>query len=107
MVVPTAVAFAPIWHLLLAMVVLLLLTLLAAGWLSTRLAARIARPIMSLTEFTRRYRKGEQCKPLGTPTTLSEVGELTRAYTDMIAGAAVSGSLQLPPYGIRILRRGS
>jgi two-component system sensor histidine kinase HydH len=84
MVVPTAVAFAPIWHLLLAMVVLLLLTLLAAGWLSTRLAARIARPIMNLTEFTRRYRKGEQCKPLSTPATLSEVGELTRAYTDMI-----------------------
>jgi signal transduction histidine kinase len=84
MVVPTTVAFAPIWHLLLAMVVLLLLTLLAAGWLSTRLAARIARPIMSLTEFTRRYRKGEQSKPVNTPATLSEVCELTRAYTDMI-----------------------
>jgi len=62
----------------------LLLTLLVAGWLSTRLAERIARPIMNLTEFTRRYRKGEQCKPVNMPATLSEVGELTRAYTDMI-----------------------
>jgi two-component system sensor histidine kinase HydH len=34
MVVPTAVAFAPIWRLLWAMVALLLLTLLAAGWVS-------------------------------------------------------------------------
>jgi signal transduction histidine kinase len=84
MVVPTAVAFAPIWHLLMAMVILLLITLLAAGWFATRLAARIARPIMGLTEFTRRYRKGEQCKPVNTPATLSEISELTRAYTDMI-----------------------
>jgi signal transduction histidine kinase len=84
MVVPTSVAFAPIWRLLLAMVALLLLTLLAAGWLSTRLAAQIARPIIGLTEFTRRYRKGEQSKAVNTPATLSEVGELTRAYSDMI-----------------------
>jgi signal transduction histidine kinase len=84
MVVPTSVAFSPIWHLLLAMVVLLLLTLLAAGWVATRLAARIARPIVGLTEFTRRYRKGEQSEPVNTPATLSEVGELTRTYTDMI-----------------------
>lgn len=84
MVVPTAVAFAPIWQLLWAMVALLLLTLLVAGWVSTRLAARIVQPIMGLTEYTRRYRKGEQSKPVSAPATLSEVGELTQAYTDMI-----------------------
>jgi signal transduction histidine kinase len=84
MLVPTSVAFAPIWHLLLAMVILLFLTLLAARWVSARLAARIARPILGLTEFTRRYRKGEQSRPVQTPATLSEVGELTQAYTDMI-----------------------
>jgi signal transduction histidine kinase len=60
------------------------LTLLAAGWVATRLAARIARPITGLTEFTRRYRKGEQARPLRAPATLSEVDELTQAYADMI-----------------------
>jgi len=84
MVVPTAVAFAPIWQLLWAMVALLLLTLLVAGWVSTRLAARIAQPIMGLTEYTRRYRKGERSNPVSAPAALSEVGELTQAYTDMI-----------------------
>ena len=84
MVVPTGVAFAPIWHLLWGMVVLLLLTLLAARWASTRLAARIARPIVSLTEFTRRYRRGEQSRPVSVPAAPSEVGELTQAYAAMI-----------------------
>lgn len=84
MVEPTNVAFAPIWRLLSAMVALLILTLLVAGWISSRLAARIARPIVSLTEFTRRFRKGEQTKPLSPAPTLSEVGELNQAYADMI-----------------------
>jgi len=84
MVVPTGVAFAPIWRMLWAMIALLLLTMLAAGWVSRRLAARIARPIMGLTEFTRRYRKGEYSKPVNAPATLSEVGELTDAFADMI-----------------------
>jgi len=84
MVEPTDVAFAPIWHLLWAMVVLFLVTLLAAGWVATRLAARIAHPIVRLTEFTRRYRKGEHREPVSVPATLSEVKELTQAYSDMI-----------------------
>jgi signal transduction histidine kinase len=85
MVVPAAVAFAPIWHLLWAMVAVLLLTLLVAGWVATRLAARIARPIAGLTEFTRRYRQGEPGKTVSTQAALSEVGELSQAYADMIA----------------------
>ena len=84
MLEPTDVAFAPIWRLLLAMMVLLVLTLVVAGWISSRLAARIARPIVSLTEFTRRFRKGEQAEPLPSAATMSEVGELNQAYADMI-----------------------
>jgi signal transduction histidine kinase len=85
MVEPTDVAFAPIWRLLLAMVLLLILTLVVAGWISSRLAARIAQPIVSLTEFTRRFRKDEQVEPMRSTATFSEVGELNQAYADMIA----------------------
>ena len=84
MLEPTDVAFAPIWRLLLAMMALLVLTLVVAGWISSRLAARIARPIVSLTEFTRRFRKGEQAEPLPAAATMSEVGELNQAYAEMI-----------------------
>ena len=84
MIEPTNVAFAPIWHLLLGMMVLLILTLMMAGWISSRLAARITQPIINLTEFTRRFRKGIQIKPLDSAATMSEVGELNEAYTDMI-----------------------
>ena len=84
MVEPTDVAFAPIWNLLWAMVALLLLTLAVAGWISSRLAARIAQPILGLTEFTRRFRKGESVRPVTTQATMSEVGELNQAFADMI-----------------------
>lgn len=84
MLEPTDVAFAPIWRLLLAMMALLVLTLVVAGWISSRLAARIARPIVSLTEFTRRFRKGERAEPLPSAATMSEVGELNQAYAEMI-----------------------
>ncbi len=84
MLEPTDVAFAPIWQLLSAMMALLILTLVVAGWISSRLAARIAQPIVSLTEFTRRFRKGEQAEPLRSAATLSEVGELNQAYAEMI-----------------------
>jgi two-component system sensor histidine kinase HydH len=84
MLEPTDAAFAPIWRLLLAMMALLVLTLVVAGWISSRLAARIARPIVSLTEFTRRFRKGEQAEPLPSAATMSEVGELNQAYAEMI-----------------------
>jgi two-component system sensor histidine kinase HydH len=84
MVEPTAAAFAPIWRLLWAMMALLALTLLVAGWISSRLAARIAQPIVSLTEFTRSFRKGGQGGQLSSAASLSEVGELSRAYGEMI-----------------------
>jgi len=84
MLEPTDVAYAPIWRLLSAMVVLLIVTLAVVGWISSRLAARIAQPIVSLTEFTRRFRKGEEATPMSPAATLSEVGELNQAYAEMI-----------------------
>lgn len=84
MIEPVAAAFAPIWHLLWGMVALLLLTLLVAGLISSRLAARIAQPIVSLTEFTRRFRKGEEVRPASAAATISEVGELNQAFVEMV-----------------------
>ncbi|MEJ2346745.1 MAG: ATP-binding protein [Gammaproteobacteria bacterium] len=85
MVEPTRDAYRPIWRLLWAMVTVLLLTLAVAVWTSTRLAGRIARPIVALTQFTRRFRKDQvpQAEPM-PPTAISEVSELNRAYIDMI-----------------------
>lgn len=90
MVVPTRVAFAPVWRLMAAMVALLLLTLVAAGWAAARLSARIARPIVALTDFTRRYRKGEVREALPQPASIAEVDELTRAYNHMMTALAQS-----------------
>ena len=85
MVEPTAVSFGPIWHLLWAMLAVLLVTLLAGIWISSRLANRISRPIVALTEFTRRFRQGEAQLPAVPATTIVEVEELHRAYVEMIA----------------------
>jgi len=84
MVEPTRVSFRPVWHLLWVMLGVLLLTLGVAVWISSRLAGRIARPIAGLTEFTRRFRRGDEAPPAAPVTTISEVGELHRAYVEMI-----------------------
>lgn len=84
MVEPTRVSFRPVWHLLWSMLGLLLLTLGVAVWISARLSARIARPIVGLTEFTRGIRRGDESPPVAPVTTISEVGELHRAYVEMI-----------------------
>ena len=81
---PTDRAFAPVWRLLAAMLGLLLLTLALAGWIASRLAHRIARPITGLTDVTRRYRRGEHILPLAAPAAIAEVKELTQAYGEMI-----------------------
>jgi len=84
MVEPTSQAYRPIWRMLWSMVSVLLLTLVVAVWTSRRLAGRIAQPIVALTEFTRRFRKGEAARPEAAGTAISEVGELNRAFVDMI-----------------------
>ncbi|MHB1272813.1 MAG: sensor histidine kinase [Rhodanobacter sp.] len=84
MIEPTSEAFRPVWRMLWGMLVLLLLTLALGLWLASRLAGRIAKPIVDLTEFTRRFRQGEETLPNAPVTTISEVTELFRAYVDMI-----------------------
>ena len=84
MVEPTREAFRPVWRLLWGMLILLLLTLALGVWISSRLAGRIAKPIVDLTEFTRRFRQGDQNLPNVSATTISEVAELFHAYVDMI-----------------------
>lgn len=84
MVEPTSVSFGPIWRLLWAMLAVLLLTLGAGVWISSRLAGRIAQPIVALTDFARRFRQGESTLPAVPPSTISEVGELHHAYVEMI-----------------------
>ncbi len=84
MVEPTSVSFGPIWRLLWAMLAVLLLTLGAGVWISSRLASLITRPIIALTDFARRFRQGESALPEVPPSTISEVEELHRAYVEMI-----------------------
>ena len=84
MIEPTSEAFRPVWRMLWGMLMLLLLTLALGLWLASRLAGRIARPLVDLTEFTRRYRQGETNLPSAPVTTITEVTELFRAYVDMI-----------------------
>lgn len=84
MVEPTRVSFRPVWHLLWAMLALLLAMLAIGFWLSSRLAGRIARPMLDLTAFTRRFRQGEPTSPEVPQTGVAEVDELYRAYVDMI-----------------------
>jgi signal transduction histidine kinase len=82
---PTAEAYRPIGRMLWSMVSVLLLTLAVAAWSSNRLAGRIARPIVALTEFTRRYRQGEAVRPgNAADAAIAEVGELDRAFEEMI-----------------------
>lgn len=84
MLEPTSVSFEPIWRLLWAMLAVLLLTLLAGIWISSRVARRISRPIVALTEFARQYRQGAAQLPVVPETTISEVEELHHAYVEMI-----------------------
>lgn len=84
MVEPTAVSFAPVWRLFWTLLVVLSLTLLAGIWISTRLADRIARPVVALTDFARGFRQGESRLPPMPSTTITEVVELHQAYVAMI-----------------------
>ncbi len=85
MVEPTREAYRPIWRMLGSMVSVLLLTLALAVWTSRRLAGHIARPIVALTELTRRFRQGETSRPeAAVGTAISELKKLNRAFVDMI-----------------------
>lgn len=90
MMEPTAVSFRPIWHLLWTFLAVLVLTLAAGLWISSRLAHRIALPIMRLTSFTRGFRR-HATAPVPVPATnILEIQELHRAYAEMIEALAKS-----------------
>ncbi|HUX73201.1 MAG TPA: ATP-binding protein [Steroidobacteraceae bacterium] len=90
MIESASVAFRPVWNLLWGMLALLLVTMALAVWIASQLARRIAQPIVDLTEFTRRYRQGDEALPDKPTTSISEVTELFRAYTEMIRALASS-----------------
>jgi signal transduction histidine kinase len=90
MVDPTDIAFAPVWRLAWAILGVLLLTLAVAGWIAVRLSARIARPIGELTTFARGLDLSRVAAPPQVESGLAEVGELNRAFGEMIKALARS-----------------
>ena len=90
MVEPTDIAFAPVWRLAWAILGVLLLTLAVAGWIAVRLSARIARPIGELTTFARGLDLSRVAAPPQVESGLAEVGELNRAFGEMIEALARS-----------------
>lgn len=90
MMEPTDVSFRPIWHLLWAFLAVLVLTLMAGLWISSRLAHRIALPIMALTDFARGFRQRDVVLAPSPATNILEVQELHHAYAEMIEALAKS-----------------
>jgi two-component system, NtrC family, sensor histidine kinase HydH len=90
MMEPTAVSFGPIWRLLWSVLAVLVLTLLTGLWISSRLANRIALPIVALTDFTRSFRQRDAALPPLPATNITEIQELHRAYVEMIEALARS-----------------
>lgn len=78
-----AVALAPVQHMawtfagLLAVIAVAIV--IVAGWL----AAVIARPVVALTDFTRRYTQPGEL-PAAPPAGPGEIGELTRSFVQMV-----------------------
>ncbi len=83
MVEPTVVSFRPVRQLFWTLLGVLSLTVLAGVWISSRLADRIAQPVVALTGFARGFRQGESPPPMPA-STITEVMELHRAYIEMI-----------------------
>ena len=80
---PTTVAYRPIWRMGQVFLVLLATTGIIAVGVSLFIAARTARPVVALTEFTRRFTRGGSVEP--PPSTgPQEMQELTQAYTHLI-----------------------
>lgn len=84
MVEPTEVSFQPIWRMLWVVLAVLALTLAAGLWISSRLARRIAQPIMALTDFTRGIRQRDAARVPSPASNILEIRELHHAYAEMI-----------------------
>ena len=81
---PTRVAFEPVWRLAVIILGVLVFSLAVAGWLSIRFSGRLASPISRLTDFARDFRRGKTSTLPTVETGISEVGELSRAFGEMI-----------------------
>jgi two-component system, NtrC family, sensor histidine kinase HydH len=80
---PSNLAFIPIQHMALVFLALLTCTSAFAVGLSLMVTGRIARPIATLTAFTRRFMQEKTLLP--TPTNVGgEVGELTEAFVQTV-----------------------
>ena len=90
MLEPTSVAFAPIWRLAGVILGLLLFTMMVAGWLSLRLSTRLAQPIGLLTDFARHMWQMRNPSAPQIKTGITEVGELSHAFGEMIEALARS-----------------
>ncbi len=80
---PTAAAHRPIWRMGQTFLILLAITGVIAIGISLFIATRTARPVVALTNFTRRFmREGTAGTPPSTGP--KEVQELTQAYTQLL-----------------------
>lgn len=80
---PISHAYRPIWEMGLVFLALLIITGVLAVGVSLFIAARIARPLVALTDYTRRFARGATSDDAPT-SSLGEIGELTQAYTHMM-----------------------
>ncbi len=80
---PLDQALLPVHRLAIVFLGLLLATIVIATWISLWVANNIARPIVALTAFTRRF-IDEKALPPSPPVTSGEVGELTTTFVQMV-----------------------
>jgi len=80
---PSSQAFVPVRHMALVFLALLAFASTFAVGLSLLVAGRIARPITSLTAFTRRFTREKKLPPIPAET-VGEVGELTTAFVQTV-----------------------
>jgi two-component system sensor histidine kinase HydH len=80
---PLDQALLPIHRLAIVFLGFLLATIVIATWASLWVANNIARPILALTAFTRRF-IDEKSLPPSPPVSSGEVGELTTTFIQMV-----------------------
>lgn len=88
---PVDQAFRPVREMALVFAALLALASTGVALFATGVAARIARPIAALTDYTRRWRGGAR-EPVAPSAGPGEVGELTAAFVDTLAALDASRS---------------
>ncbi len=86
---PTSQAYQPVWQMGTVFLILLVVTGAVAVGVSLFIAARIAQPVVALTDYTRRFTRdgtSGQVPPSGPDRIgeISEISELTQAYTHMM-----------------------